>query len=76
MAEEVPVAVDGDADIQDSRSQARADSVRRAKELAAEDGLVLWTLGNNSWRDFVLNWVTTVMQAGVENFFVAALDDE
>jgi len=43
---------------------------------AADDGLVLWTLANFSWLEFVLNWVASLRRAGVANFFVACLDGE
>lgn len=54
----------------------RAASVYQAKQWAASDGLVLWTLANYGWRDFALNWVATVNHAGIEHWFIATLDEK
>jgi hypothetical protein len=54
----------------------RALNVEQIKAWAAPDGHILWTLANHGWLDFTLNWVATVTRSGVQNFFVATLDDK
>ena len=49
--------------------------MKRVQEWAAADGLVLWTLANYGWLEFAANWIASVRRAGVEHFFVAALDE-
>lgn len=59
-----------------AHSRKLAPVASEAKGYASKSGFVLWTLANSSWLEFVLNWVKMVKKAGIENFFVATLDDE
>lgn len=67
--------VQGKQQLADATVQPHVARMDQIGQWAAVDGLIAWTIANYGWKDFAANWAASARKAGIDNYFVACLDE-